>query len=67
MFTNEILKEKCRVQKRLSKNSTTIHDYFIKASQAADRVLGKYSKTEHQKKDTPYLTVSENPAVYNSE
>lgn len=42
MYTNEILEEKDRVQKKLSEEAKDIHDYFMRAEEAVKQIEVKY-------------------------
>ena len=66
MMTNEILEEKQRVQRQLSKNAKNIHDYFLKAHQAAKDLTHKYGKTKYETNITPHHMASEKQAEYNA-
>ena len=42
MILNEVLIEKYKVQKKLSENSTDMHDYFEKTHKTAEYLSQKY-------------------------
>lgn len=39
---SEILKEKHRIQTKLSSESASIHDYFVRSHVAAEEIAGSY-------------------------
>jgi hypothetical protein len=42
MIESEILQEKYRVQKRLSEESTSVHDYLLRSHLAAEQIATSY-------------------------
>lgn len=50
MILNEILKEKYRVQKRLSDSCKNIHEYFVKSHESAQAVAQKHGVVLKYKK-----------------
>ena len=42
MIDSEILQEKLRVQRRLSKESTSVHDYLLRSHLAAEQIAESY-------------------------
>ncbi len=66
MISNEILEEKYKVQKRLSKKAKNIHDYFLKAHQATENFTHKDSGIKYHETTPPQHMVSEKTAKYNS-
>ena len=50
MILNEILKEKYRVQKRLSDSCKNIHEYFVKSHESAQAVAPKHGVVLKYKK-----------------
>jgi len=42
MRDSEILNEKHRIQTKLSSESTSIHDYFVRSHVAAEEIAGSY-------------------------
>jgi hypothetical protein len=45
MIDSEILKEKERVQKKLSESAADIHDYFVKSEKDAKLFMEEYGYT----------------------
>lgn len=39
MITNDILKEKYRVQRQLSSAAKNVHDYFVKTHESAQQIM----------------------------
>lgn len=42
MYTNELLEEKYRVQKKLSEEAKDVHDYLMRAEEAVKQIEEKY-------------------------
>ena len=65
MITSEILEEKRKVQKRLSEQAGSIHDYFAKAHQTAENLLQKKGKFKYPVFPAPKsMILSEKSAEY---
>lgn len=45
MIRSEILKEKDRIQAKLSEESLSIHDYFVRSHIAAEKIAESYGLT----------------------
>ncbi len=50
MITNEILKEKYKVQKQLAEAAKDIHDYFTRTHKSAQQILNSTGVTTQQDK-----------------